>query len=95
MNSSQDGHDEPRYHLTSTPRGDIVFWDGDRHMEIGSADRRRLFRYETVLFAASLRRWSSPYHDDEITPAEKERILSEVTRLIKLKEPARRVVVEW
>lgn len=91
MKIKDGASDDSHYRLLSTTRGDLIFYDGARKIEILTGG----ISPEIILYAASLQRWRYPHHEDPLTKEIKEKILFETERLLKSSDPRWRVKVEW
>jgi len=95
MISGENKMDDSRFHLGSTPRGDVLFYDGPRVIEIGLDDRTVDGLVEITLFAKSLRKWEYPNDGDPLTDDIRREILEKTARLIEAKDTRVRVKIEW
>ena len=86
---------QSRYRLGSTPRGDLIFFDGARGIEIGVMTRRLAEGVEIVLFGNSLRQWQYPHQDDPLTQEIKDEILYQAARLLTAQDARARPKIEW
>jgi hypothetical protein len=87
--------DAPRCRIASTLGGDLVFFDGQRKLEMGRS--RKEFkdenRIEYTLFAKTIQHWEYPHENEPITDEQRELILAEITRLLKARDSRISVVV--
>jgi len=61
--------DAPRYRFAWTPGGDLIFYDGQRRLEMGSSWReyKDENRIEYILFAKTIQHWEHPHEHEPIT----------------------------
>lgn len=85
----------PRYRIAWTPGGDLVFYDGQRRMEMGISRReyKDKSRMEYTLFAKTIQHWEYPHEHEPITNELREFILTETTRLLKARDSRIQVIV--
>jgi hypothetical protein len=94
--SSDKNFGNRRFRLGGTLRGDLLFYDDDKAIEIGSDwSHASDGRVVITLFAPSLQRWQYPHHGDPLTENVKAEILQEVSRLLMAKDEHLRVKIRW
>lgn len=89
--------DAPRYRITGTPGGDLVFYDGQRKLEMGQQWReyKDENRIEYTLFAKTIQHWEHPHEHEPITDELREFILAEITKLLKARDSRIQVIVNY
>jgi hypothetical protein len=87
--------DVPRFRIAWTPGGDLVFYDGQRRVEMGNSWReyKNENRIEYTLFAKTIQHWEHPHEHEPITDELREHILTETTRLLKARDSRIQVIV--
>jgi hypothetical protein len=95
MNIERNTPDLPRFRIASTPGGDLVFYDGERKIEMGRSRReyKDENRVEYTLFAKTIQHWEYPHEHEPITDELREHILTETTRLLKARDSRIQVIV--
>jgi hypothetical protein len=83
------------YSLGWTPRNDLMFHDGPRVIEILVSWKECGDFAEVTLYAGSLQRWRTPYHNEPLTQAVKEDILFHAARLLKEHDSRTQVKINW
>jgi hypothetical protein len=89
--------DAPRYRIGSTLGGDLVFFDGQRKLEMGRSRReyKDENRIEYTLFAKTIQHWEYPHDHEPITDEQRDFILAEITRLLKARDNRIHVIVDY